>query len=57
MEGTVHFKVKVVENDGVLDSFQCQLGQFVKARTESPHILETASAFLLACPFQVMVLS
>ena len=57
MEGTVYFKVEVVENDGVLNSFQSQLGQFVKARTESPHILETASTFLLASQFQVVVLS
>ena len=31
------------------------MGQFVKAGIESPHILDTANAFLLACPLQVVV--
>ena len=55
-EGWVHFKVEVVENDGVLlNAVQCQLGQFGKAGAVSPHILETASTFLPACPLQVVV--
>ena len=56
MEGAVHFKVEFGENYNVLlNPLQCQLDQFLKAGTQSPHIFKTASAFLSACPFQVVV--